>query len=157
MSVTPEEYVETRLEDQIVWYGRKSSSNQRMYKRLQLITVVSSSSIPFLSAYTSEYNFIAIIVGVIGVTVAAITAVNSLYKYQENWISYRSTSESLKLQKFLYLTNTDPYHEEGAFNLLVQNVEMIISKENATWSKQMEKSVDKKPIATTPSMEKSVI
>lgn len=157
MSVTPEEYIETRLEDQIEWYGRKSSSNQRMYKRLQLITVVSSSSIPFLSAYTSEYNFIAIIVGVIGVTVAAITAVNSLYKYQENWISYRSTSESLKLQKFLYLTGTDPYHEEGAFNLLVQNVEMIISKENATWSKQMEKSVDKKPMATPPQMEKSVI
>ncbi|MDF9797279.1 hypothetical protein OKW21_002542 [Catalinimonas alkaloidigena] len=156
MSVSPEEYIGTRLEDQIEWYNKKSSSNQRMYKRLQLITIISSSSIPFLSAYIAENNYIAIFVGIIGVTVAAITAVNSLYKFQENWIAYRSTCESLKLQKYLYLTGTEPYHEKETFNLLVQNVEMIISKENGSWSKQMDKQPDKSPITSAP-LETSVV
>lgn len=144
MSVTPEEYIKTRLDEQITWYSRKSSQNQRMHKRLQLLIVISSTSIPFLSAYSSEYSIFQIIVGIIGVMVAALTAINSLYKYQENWISYRSIAESLKQQKFLYLTGTDPYHETHAFHMLVQQVEMLISKENSTWTQQMEQTKDRK-------------
>lgn len=139
MNVTPEDYIKSRLEDQIKWYSRKSSMNQQMYKRLQLITIIFSTSIPFLSAYISDFKFIQIIIGIIGVAVAAITAVNGLYKYQENWLAYRTTSESLKHQKYLFLTGTEPYHDEQAFNMLVQNVEMTISKENSNWSKQMTK------------------
>ncbi len=137
MTVSPEDYIQSRLEDQISWYSRKSSMNQRMYKRLQLITIIFSASIPFLTAYTAQFKSVEIIVGLIGVTVAAITALNGLYKYQENWLAYRTTSESLKHQKYLYLTGTEPYHDEQAFNMLVQNVEMMISKENSNWSKQM--------------------
>jgi len=140
MTVSPEDYIQSRLEDQISWYSRKSSMNQRMYKRLQLITIIFSASIPFLTAYTAQFKSVEIIVGLIGVTVAAITALNGLYKYQENWLAYRTTSESLKHQKYLYLTGTEPYHDEQAFNMLVQNVEMMISKENSNWSKQMTKS-----------------
>lgn len=146
MSVTSEEYIKSRLEDQITWYSKKSASNQRMYKRLQLITIIASSSIPFLTAYASEFYSIEIIVGLIGVSIAAITSVNGLYKYQENWIAYRSTSESLKHQKYLYLTGTEPYHDEQAFNMLVQNVEMLISRENSTWSKQMDKPQQKNTV-----------
>jgi len=139
MTVTPEDYVKSRLEDQISWYSRKSSMNQRMFKRLQLVTIIFSTSIPFLTAYTSDNEIVRVIVGLIGIAVAAITAISGLYKYQENWLAYRTTSESLKHQKFLYLTGTEPYHDEDAFNLLVQNVEMTISKENSNWSKQMNK------------------
>jgi hypothetical protein len=146
MSVTSEEYIKSRLEDQITWYSKKSASNQRMYKRLQLITIIASSSIPFLTAYASEFYSIEIVVGLIGVSIAAITSVNGLYKYQENWIAYRSTSESLKHQKYLYLTGTEPYHDEQAFNMLVQNVEMLISRENSTWSKQMDKPQQKNTV-----------
>lgn len=139
MNVTPEDYIKSRLEDQISWYSRKSSMNQRMYKRLQLVTIIFSASIPFISAYSAQSEYIQIIVGLAGVSIAAITALNGLYKYQENWLAYRTTSESLKHQKYLFLTGTEPYHDEQAFNMLVQNVEMTISKENSTWSKQMTK------------------
>lgn len=148
MNVTPEDYVKSRLDNQIEWYSRKSSMNQRMYKRLQLITIIFSSAIPFLTAYTSDIPYVKIFVGIIGVSIAAITAVNGLYKYQENWLAYRTTSESLKHQKYLYLTGTEPYQEDDAFNMLVHNVEMLISKENSTWSKQM----DQKKQANTVSV-----
>ncbi|MFP4092760.1 MAG: DUF4231 domain-containing protein [Cyclobacteriaceae bacterium] len=139
MRVNHEEYIQSRLNEQIEWYERKSAFNQRLYRRLQLCIIISSSTIPFLSAYTQDYVFVAVFIGIVGVLVAALTAVNGFYKYQENWISYRSTCEALKHQKFLFLTGTDPYHEQHAFHLLVQNVEKLISRENETWNKQMEK------------------
>lgn len=153
MTVTPEDYIKSRLEDQISWYSRKSSMNQRMFKRLQLVTIIFSTSIPFLTAYTSDNEIVRVIVGLIGIAVAAITAISGLYKYQENWLAYRTTSESLKHQKFLYLTSTEPYHDEDAFNLLVQNVEMTISKENSNWSKQMNKPQSKaKDVTVAPNL-----
>jgi hypothetical protein len=146
MHVTQEEYIKVRLDDQIDWYDRKSARNQHMYKSLQLVIVIASSSIPFLSAYSSNSYFIPLVVGVLGVVVAVITAINGFYKFQENWIAYRSTSESLKHEKFLFMTGTEPYQGQNAFNLLVQNVETLISQENSTWGKHMEHSQqDKSP------------
>lgn len=139
MNINPEDYLKNRLDDQIAWYSKKSSRNQKMYKRLQMIIIITSVSIPFLSGYTGQYSFLNIIIGLIGVTIASITAILSLNKYQENWLEYRTTAESLKHQKYLYLTGTNPYHEEKAFTILVQEVEVLISKENSNWSQQMKK------------------
>lgn len=139
MNLNQEDYLKNRLDDQIAWYSKKSSGNQKMYKRLQMIIIITSVSIPFLSGYTGQYAFLNIIIGLIGVTIASITAILSLNKYQENWLEYRTTAESLKHQKYLYLTGTNPYHEEKAFTLLVQEVEVLISKENSNWSQQMKK------------------
>jgi len=144
MNLNQEDYLKNRLDDQIAWYSKKSSSNRKMYKTLQMIIIITSASIPFLSGYTEQYNFLNIIVGLIGVTIASITAILSLNKYQENWLEYRTTAESLKHQKYLYLTGADPYHEEKAFTLLVQEVEVLISKENSTWSQQMKKPAEQK-------------
>ena len=144
MNITPEDYLKDRLDNQIEWYSKKSSSNQKMYKRLQLTTIITSASIPFLSGYSEQYPTFNIVIGIIGVVVASITAILSLNKYQENWLHYRTTSESLKHQKYLYLTGTDPYHEANAFNVLVQQVEALISKENSTWSQQMTKPQEQK-------------
>ncbi|MCP4762714.1 MAG: DUF4231 domain-containing protein, partial [archaeon] len=63
----------------------------------------------------------------------------SLYKFKDNWIKYRTTSESLKHEKYLYLTKTHPYHKADAFNLLVKNSEYLISEENSQWLKRESK------------------
>jgi hypothetical protein len=33
--ISPDEYIEQRLSDQIGWYDRKSSTNERWFKRLR--------------------------------------------------------------------------------------------------------------------------
>ena len=135
-----EEYLENRLDDQINWYDRKSTQNQKTFKRLQIILIVAAASIPFISGYVDDLKYLQYLLGGIGVLIAAITGILSLYKFQETWTAYRTTCESLRHEKYLYLTKTNPYVGKNAFNLLVQRVEMLISKENSSWAEIMQKT-----------------
>jgi hypothetical protein len=139
-----EEYLKERLQDQIDWYDRKSMQNQKCFKRLQVIAIFASISIPFLAGYITEATvLLKLSVGILGLVVAAITAILGLYKFQENWLEYRTTCESLKHEKYLYLTNSDPYDQEEPFKLLVERVESLISKENTAWNRRMKKEKKK--------------
>lgn len=133
--MTPEEYIEARLDQQIHWYSAKSRSNQIWFKGLRFLEIVFASASPFLvSQITEDTSALKIIVGSMGVCVAVIAGIVSLYRFQENWIEYRSTAESLKHEKFLFLTKSPPYEGENAFHAFVRNVESLVSKENIGWS-----------------------
>ena len=127
-----EDYLKNRLEHQIDWYNRKSMKNQKMYKRLQLVSIIVAACIPFISLV--DIPFLKYAVGAMGVLLAVFTAMTSLYKYQENWIAYRTTCESLIKEKYLYTTGTTPYDGKNAFNLLVKRVENLLSQENSSWA-----------------------
>ena len=138
------EYLEKRLDNQINWYDKKSADNQKWFKRLQVIAIVGAAMIPFLSGYMSEeYIWMKITIGFLGLIVAMITVILGLYQFQENWIEYRTTCESLKHEKYIYLTKSPPYDDKNAFVLLVERVETLISKENTNWTRQT-KSYKKK-------------
>ena len=62
-----------------------------------------------------------------------IASLLALLRLQEHWINYRATAEGLKTEKFLFLTQTQPYDTGNAFHLLVQRVEALLSKESAQW------------------------
>ena len=132
-----EEYIERRLEDQISWYGDKAAWNQKWFKRLQVIVIVAAALIPFVSGLAATDSiWDEFIVGALGVLVAALTALLGLYKFQENWIQYRSTCESLKREKHVFLAGVSPYSGDEAFELLVERVESLISSEHTNWVNQ---------------------
>ena len=137
------DYLKNRLEDQILWYNRKSMKNQKMFKGLQLVTIITAACIPFLTGYLStDAMSLRYVVGALGVLVVILTGINNVYKFQENWIAYRTTCESLLHEKYLYNTGTKPYHGDKSFNLLVQRVELLISKENSSWAELIKKQVE---------------
>lgn len=132
--MTEEEYISQRLDDQINWYSKKSSTCQTRYKALRVIEFVAAALIPFLSGMGDKIPCGQWVIGALGVTIALAAAAGSLFKYHENWIQYRVTSEQLKHEKFLFATRSDPYEDGTRFGLLVQRVEALISKEATTWA-----------------------
>lgn len=130
-----QEFLKERLDDQINWYDKKSQWNQKRYKILKIAEIIAASSIPFLTGFIDkEINYWHVLVGLLGVLIAVCSSVSALYKFHELWIEYRTVAETLKHHKYLYLTKTSPYHNDKAFELLVDVVESIISKENSNWS-----------------------
>lgn len=140
-----EEYIEERLEDQINWYDKKSMFNQKWFKRLRIIEIVSAAAIPFLAGFINgNSDSLKIVIGLLGLIIVVITGAVTLYKFQENWIEYRTTSETLKHEKFLYLTACEPYNVKKPFQLLVQRIENLISKENTKWVEYIKSSKEGK-------------
>jgi hypothetical protein len=137
--ISPEEYIEQRLSDQINWYDRKSGTNQRWFKWLRFTEIVAAATIPFLSGFAGDSFRIKIAIGALGVLVAVIAAVLGVMHLQERWIEYRATAESLRREKFLFLTETEPYDTDDAFHFLVQRVEALLSKETTDWAQSMMK------------------
>jgi uncharacterized membrane protein YeaQ/YmgE (transglycosylase-associated protein family) len=136
--MTAQEYLTDRVNDQIEWYDKKSQFNQTRFKFIRVLNIILSVSIPFLTALMNDDkntgHLLKIIIGFIGALIAISEAILNLYKYHENWIQYRGTTESLKHHKYLFETKTGIYaNETNAFAALVDNVENLISKENTTW------------------------
>jgi hypothetical protein len=122
-----------RLEDQISWYDLRSMSNMRWYKRLKISEIASAAVIPFLAA--SNIPRAEIATGALGVLVTVFEGMLQLNQFHENWIRYRSTCESLKHEKYIYLANAGPYANiEKPRALLAERVESLVSQEHAKWA-----------------------
>jgi len=129
-----EDYLNDRLNSQIEWYDTKSGWNQGWHKKLRILEVLAAASIPFLTGYITDATpDMKIVVGSLGVLIAVTSGVIAIFKFQEHWLQYRTTAESLKHHKYLYLTKTAPYDKDNAFSLLVESTEGLISKENSNW------------------------
>lgn len=133
-----EQYLKVRLDNQIDWYDRKSTSNQKYFKIICIIEFIAAALIPFLTPYINENTIkLKFFVAILGVIISVIVAVIGLYKFQEHWTEYRTTCESLRHEKYLYLTKVPPYDGSDAFTLLVERTESLISKENSAWAALM--------------------
>jgi hypothetical protein len=139
------DYLKNRLEDQIKWYDKKSIFNQSLFKILKIVEIVISASIPLIIIFKDLCPFIInSVIALIGVSIVIIASISSLYKFQENWVEYRTTCEILKHHKYLFLTKTEPYNNDDSLNLLVNNVETLVSKENSIWAQYMKKTKEDK-------------
>ena len=129
-----------RLEDQILWYDRKSGSNQRWFKWLKAVTLLSGVLVPVLSSAPWGRLY----AGALGVVIVIAEGLQQLNQYQTNLIAYRSTCEALKHEKYLYLAQAGPYAtSEKPLSLLAERVEGLVSQENSKWVSSQEQSAKK--------------
>ncbi len=126
---TSGEVVVNRLQDQIEWYDKKSRTNQRWYKSLKIVTIVSAAVVPA----TSVAKWTGVSAG-LGMLVVVVEALQQLNQFQASWISYRSTCEALKHEKYLYFATAGPYAaSDRPLALLAERVEGLVSQEHAKW------------------------
>jgi hypothetical protein len=122
-----------RHQNQIEWYDRKSRRSQRLFQWFKIVTIIGAALVPAVAAFHLTYA--TQITAALGVIVVVAEGVQQLYQFQANWISYRSTSESLQHEKFLYLAKAGPYASAtDAHSLLAERVESLVSQEHAKWT-----------------------
>ena len=59
-------------------------------------------------------------------------------------MSYRTTAEALKQEKYLYLTGSTPYSETDSFSLFVTRIENVITNQNSGWVETVKNMVVEK-------------
>jgi len=138
--MTEEEYIKTRIDDQIKWYSDKATINKQLHHWTKVLIIVFSASIPLIAGLEFCNIWKNIILGLLGTSIAIISGVSGLLKFQEKWSEYRTTSETLKHEKMLFVTKTGPFDNvDEPFKILVTRVENFISKEHSAWSQYINK------------------
>jgi hypothetical protein len=129
---TPEEPDPTweRLENQLAWYSRTSATNQHWYKRLKLLELAVAAALPVVAGLQSPVW----LTGGLAAVIVLLEGAQHLYQLQEHWISYRSTAEALKRERYLYLAGAAPYTGEDRHRLLAERIEGLLSQEHAMWA-----------------------
>jgi hypothetical protein len=92
--------------------------------------------IPFLTAIP-DVTGMKYIIGGLGVLITVVAGVLALFQFQERWTEYRATCETLKRERFLFLTRADPYAGADGFATFVQRFETLIAKENTSWAQSL--------------------
>jgi hypothetical protein len=119
-----------RLDGQIAWYGAKSRQCQHRYKALKAVVLAAAAAIPVVAAFDAPLW----VAGVLGGVVVVVEGLLQAYQYHANWITYRSTAEALKHEKYLFLARADVYaHSKNPLRLLAERIEGLISQEHARW------------------------
>lgn len=79
--------------------------------------------------------------GGLGALIAILEGLQGLGQWHHNWISYRSTAEALKHEKFLWVAKAGVYATaENADRMLAERSESLISTEHASWVKVQEQA-----------------
>ncbi len=132
-----EKYLKERYYPQIEWYDRKAELNHGWYKLLQWGLIILSALTPVLIAINfgfPENKILKWIPIISSVMVAILAASLKTFKFQENWINYRTTCETLKKEIYFYEAGIYDYatseNKEATF---VERVENLISRENTLW------------------------
>jgi hypothetical protein len=129
-----------RLESQIRWYDAGSGHAQSLYKWIKVIEISCAALVPLLS----QINGVA--TALLGSAVLVFEALQQINQWQHNWITYRSTCEALRHEKYSYLGRSGPYKdmdETAAKQALVERVESLISTEHSKWISRQEYALKK--------------
>ncbi|MDH3231447.1 MAG: DUF4231 domain-containing protein [Alphaproteobacteria bacterium] len=129
-------YLTGRYEDQVGWYDAKAARNQTIYRWMQWSLIGLAAITPILIEFkppllVAGWVQLATLTSAI---VAILTAGLKTFKYQENWINYRTTCETLRKEKYYYDAGLGEYAgAEDREAVFVDRVESLISRENTMW------------------------
>jgi hypothetical protein len=112
------------------WYGKKSQACRTAYLRLKTIQIVMTGAIPAGAAFGGPHWISATLGALVGIA----EGILQIGRYQENWLLYRATRQSLKREDLLYASGIGPY--SGAPDperTYIERAGSIISGEQARW------------------------
>lgn len=134
-NLSEKQYITERVEEQIKWYDDKSKKAQKYYKRLTYVILVSAAIIPLATNLLVNSIWTKLFISFLGIATTLSQGIINLNDYNQNWIEYRTVCETLKKEKYMYLTQAGVYSDnEESFAFFAERVESIISQENVNWA-----------------------
>lgn len=106
------EAMKARWLDQREYTSDESAKNRRRYVWLRLIAIIGGVLVPALVSLNLEepYNFyLRLAVWVVSLSVAISTAIEEFFHYGERWVTYRRTTELLKMEFWQFVQRSGPY------------------------------------------------
>jgi hypothetical protein len=85
------------------------------------------------------------VTGGLAAVIVLLEGAQHLYQLQEHWISYRSTAEALKHERYLYLARAGPYSGEDRHRVLAERIEGLVSQEHAKWAAGSQQPTERTP------------
>jgi hypothetical protein len=137
-----------RLQSQIDWYDRKAKSNQTAYKISKISIVALAICLPVFAEYGYIPSFEgspAFLVGAAAGAIVLLEGLQVLNKWQENWILYRATCESLRNEQHLFAETAGPYagmKQDAAQRLLAERISRLVMAEHSKWAQAHEHKVE---------------
>ena len=127
-----EEFLKNRYYQQIDWYDRKAARNHWAYKILQSTLIILSAITPVLVVVGGALErWLAVFISAL---VAIEASTLKVFKFQENWINYRTTCETLRKEIHYYKAKIYGYgNTDDPEALFVDGVETLISREHTLW------------------------
>lgn len=130
-------YLRSRYEDQCRWYSSKATFNKQWYHYFQT-AILGLSAVTTLTIavgmYFQDNSWIRLVALTITATVTVLAGLLKVYRFQEQWIEYRDTAETLKKEKYLYKARIGEYAKaDSPEQMFVDRVETLISRQNTLW------------------------
>jgi len=124
-----EEYMKERLWNRIFSFHKKGVNNRRSYHSSQAIIIIAGALITITNVLEIGSYEIRIVSSILGGIVIVFTSMQQLFKFQENWILFRTTEEALRREYHLYITKAGEYADLPESELkptIVEKVEALL-------------------------------
>jgi len=124
-----------RLEEQVRWHSHNAKWNQDRYKWLKGVEFIAAALVPFFAGWGAY----PIVTGLLAVAVVVLEAIQSIYQFQGKGITYQSTAEALKHEKYLWYATAGHYlTARNPEALLAERIAEILYSGHGRYNSEME-------------------
>ena len=128
-----------RLTSEIAWYDRSAKRHRLTYLVIKVVQIALTAEIPIIALLRP--NAPSYFSGILGGIIAALEGIQQLGQFQQNWLRYRSTCESLRNEDLLYAATAGPYASSPKpAALLAERMSALLGAEGAAWRTTLETS-----------------
>lgn len=131
-------FIKDRYEDQRDWYEKKASKKKKLHDITRVIIIIIAPLVPIsILIDDPTLKIFSIMTSII---VVICTSLINTFKFQEDWLNYRTTAEMMKKEYFLYCTGVGDYRDnDDKDGLFIRRIESMISQEHTKWFKYKNK------------------
>ncbi|MES2924478.1 MAG: DUF4231 domain-containing protein [Verrucomicrobiota bacterium] len=106
MSDEPFDYLQRRVVGQRTWHSTKAAWNKRRYYGVEITTLLAGALIPVVNLWIADPRVLS---GILGGAIVIAAGIGKLFKFQENWLQFRTLAEALEREEEFYKTGVADY------------------------------------------------